>query len=503
MTLLYALLILFGSQPLHAGAQACRKLRPVADRMRFDFPSSTPNQMTCGPGDPRPSNYVLPTDAESPHEMHVIGVYEGSFPPQSGKQGPDAAKSAVRVLVFKTRRPAIIVVSANKPVLWNFTVNQDADIELVVLQGRHPQSVQGLPADVPVLRRSYEESCGYGYGWERHYNLRGGHFRRMILSLRCATGLRETSFQGCMSGAVFEVPHYEQKAASYAGRERGLACPLPLTPDLLLPPDARPDRPFEGEAASIPQKRLPMPREPEAPALRPAKAGRAGRKPSTPGSREPGRAGPAAPVASDEPRLPGTAEPGPGMEGWPQELGDPGGPPEARGKTVTAEAMLEDSPRKAPEDGVKPHRRGGKPETLALPKGVPMRGDLSVRAFAILLEGNGTLLTHDAVPDLIEALEKGTTLLRWRAADALGTLIPPAEKAVKPLMRALKDPNPRVRSSAALALGNIGPASEKAARLLQKALKDENADVRYSAETALERIGTKKALKILRRHRGR
>ncbi|MFH1723235.1 MAG: HEAT repeat domain-containing protein [Elusimicrobiota bacterium] len=527
MTLLCALLILLGSQPLHAGAQACRKLRPLADRMRFAFPTSTPVHMNCGPGDLRSSNYVLPTDAESPYEMHVIGVYEGSYPPDGAGKWSEATARAVHVLVFKTRKPAIIVVSAHKPVLWNFIVNQDADLELVVLQGRGPQSVRGLPADVAVLRRTYEEACGHGYGWERHYNLRGGHFGRMIMSLRCATGLRETSFQGCMSGAVFKVPHYEQEPASYADRLREPPCPLPLRPDIPL---ARAGKPAQGAPALPPDDRPEAPSKTRAARRPPARRRERPAWLSMPEDRTP---------SVEEPRLPGTAKGGPGMAAWPPEPADrkprtsgprrqglagrelpegalprerrpspealqaPGKPAGAPERPVRADAEREPASRTAPEAGVKALHRDGEPEALRPPEGVPMRGDLSVRALAILLEGDGALLTHDAVPDLIEALEKGNTLLRWRAADALGMLVPPAERAVKPLMRALKDPNQRVRSSAALALGNIGPAAERATRLLNKALKDANADVRYSAKTALERIGTKKALEILRRHRRR
>ncbi|TPW20742.1 MAG: PBS lyase HEAT domain-containing protein repeat-containing protein, partial [Elusimicrobia bacterium] len=117
--------------------------------------------------------------------------------------------------------------------------------------------------------------------------------------------------------------------------------------------------------------------------------------------------------------------------------------------------------------------------------------DIPVRALAILLKGDRTLLTHDAVPDLVVALERGDETLRWRAADALGQLGPAARSASAPLLKALKSESWRVRSSAALALGNVGASENKVLKALRRLLKDSHPDTRHSAQTALSRLITK------------
>ena len=119
-----------------------------------------------------------------------------------------------------------------------------------------------------------------------------------------------------------------------------------------------------------------------------------------------------------------------------------------------------------------------------------MRGDIPVRALAILLRGDKTLLTHDAIPDLIEALKKGDVRLRSRAADAIGSLRPPADKAVGALLHALKsDSSARVRASAALALGNIGPGAADAVPALKRAAGNRDPELRLNAKRAMELIG--------------
>jgi HEAT repeat protein len=126
---------------------------------------------------------------------------------------------------------------------------------------------------------------------------------------------------------------------------------------------------------------------------------------------------------------------------------------------------------------------------LPAPKSPPARSKIPVRALAILLEGNTSLATHDAVPDLIIALEKGDERLRARAADALGNMGQNASLAVDALKSGLKkDKNMRVRSNCALALGKIGPKARSAIRLLRKAAKNDHADLRLSAQTALENL---------------
>ncbi|PCI36871.1 MAG: hypothetical protein COB53_08240 [Elusimicrobia bacterium] len=454
---------IWGVLPVEAFASYCGKIRTFETRIGARFPKSSPNLINCGPGSEGASNYSLPTDPEAPFEMHIVGIYDGSFPPEPGKRGGMSRERGVQVLVYKTLKPAVLVLSSAKPVRWEITVNKNAVVELVILQGRYQSKMSGLPAGIPVLRRDWKKSCSWTYGWEREFNRRGGHYKRMIQSLRCATGLRESSFQGCKVGAVFEIPHVKQQRA-----QPGLAFPQPC------PLDLEPEFPLGNGAA----QRI---------ALRPAP-----------------------PRAMDEKSLlrkrspaPKTRDPYAGYDYAPETLADPRVPSMRGDIKAYADAHRFDDTAKEAASLPAPRRSMGKPETLPAPKINSARGDIPIRALAILLEGNTALLTHDAIPDLLTALKRGGEKLRSRAADALGQLRPPPKRAIKPLIHALKDPSDRVRSSAALALGNIGPDAEKSVRLLKRALRDRNADVRYSAETALERIGTRKALKALGKRRRR
>ena len=414
--------------------------------------------MSCGTdGDYAASEYALPTLPGDPMEVHVLGVHRGSFPPGEEHTRQTPAMKAVRVVVYKTRLPALLVFTAGEDTLWDVTLTQEARVERVVLQGRGEQKIRGIPDSIPVIHRKYAEACAYAYGWEKIHNRLGGDYRLMIQGLRCATGLRETSFQGCYSGAVFEIPHRKTETAA-AGTVWSPPCPLPTEPELVASP------------------------------------GRAG----GPGPRGSGRTSGAVLEPDAAQRAPPDAEVKRPFGGEEEGLPRPEGAPPRTGRPVEAEAVTGPVPeRGGPSGGVKPRKELGK-GSLGRPAGVAGRGHISVRARAILLEGRHELATHDAVPDLIEALEKGESLLRWRAADELGKMGAGAERAITPLTLALKDVEADVRSSAALALGNIGARSDVTVRRLKKLLDDESADVRYSARMALERIGTPRALKALR-----
>ncbi len=412
------LLLLLVSPIAHASPSRCARLRYDAVKLKAHFPPSRKNFANCGAGNYRSSNYQYATDPAAPVEVHLISVGKGSFPPGPEYRGKNAPTGAVRVLVFKTERPSILVLSAAEPTLWDLSVNKDADVDRIVLQGPEPQAIRGEPDGIPIIRRRKEAYCRISPGWEPSHNRGGSFFKEMVHSVRCATGLRESSFQGCFAGAVFEVPYYRRDKNPAKTQDWTPPCPLTVEPGPM----------------GLYAKRLSA----------------VGRTAVT-----------RAPAA--EPGIPRRNEPVPDLEGLPE------------------------------------FQREG----LAAPETIPMRGGVPPRALALLEDSHRGPIPHDAVPDLILALERGDVRLRSRAADMLGQMGPPAERAVGPLIAALKDPSVRVRSSAALALGNIGRAAAKAVPLLKKLLRRENADLRLSAETALERIGTRRAIRILRRHHSR
>jgi hypothetical protein len=94
----------------------------------------------------------------------------------------------------------------------------------------------------------------------------------------------------------------------------------------------------------------------------------------------------------------------------------------------------------------------------------------------------------DAMPGLIEALQKGDEHLRSNAALSLGYIGPVVKAAVPTLTKALQDEDKGVRRDAAEALGEIGDT--RAVEPLTKALKDETLEVQGAAKEALEKIKT-------------
>jgi HEAT repeat protein len=81
------------------------------------------------------------------------------------------------------------------------------------------------------------------------------------------------------------------------------------------------------------------------------------------------------------------------------------------------------------------------------------RGDENARALAAQ-----ELRSPDALP-VLEALLRGDGPAepRWRAADVLGQLGPPARAAAPALVAALDDPDPHVRAVAVRSLGRLAP----------------------------------------------
>ncbi|MBI5244592.1 MAG: HEAT repeat domain-containing protein [Elusimicrobia bacterium] len=413
-----AALLLLPRAAQGAEGASCAVIRGLAGSLKPEWKPSTPNPINCFFRGGESSNYVLPTQPSASAEVHIISVREGRF---GGEEAAKArgATGSVRVVLHKTRKPAILVLNAQKPTRWELTVTQEAELRMIILQGRGEQALKGAPSGIPVQRRAAEQACAFAEQWEafaqadpRAAAARGklnSDFRAMAQGIRCLTGLREASFQGCGLGLVFEVPHYHPDAKGLDADEIAPVCPGGLS-------------------------------SPETSA--------------------------AAPQASESP------------EGAAVQARAPEGPKSPKREGPEAEIENKTQKPKKPQ------------ETLSSSPGIPMRDYISVRAEAILMKGDRTLLTHDAVPDLVLVLERGDARLRSRAADALGQLGAEGADAVAALMRTLaKDESPRARSSAALALGNIGPAAKEAVPLLKRAAKSRNPDLRLSAKTALERLG--------------
>jgi len=297
-------------------------LLPVAGRAE----PSTPNPLNCAFGGGESSNYILPTRPSALSEVHVIGVQEGRFGSEESARDRGATGS-VRVVLHKTRKPAVLVLNAQAATLWDILLTQEAELQEVILQGRGEQTVRGLPSGVPIRKRTAEEAGALSDHWES-----SSEFQTMIQGIRCLSGPREASFQGCRQGLVFEVPHYGSDAKGLDADDIPSACPGALLTEAE----------FNAKSSSSPAVIV---------HLKPAY--------------------------------------------------------------------------------------------------------LSARAEAILLKGDKTQLTPDAVRDLVIVLEKGDAGLRALAAQALGELGPAAKEAIPALKRARKSKDADLREKAKAALKRL------------------------------------------------
>jgi hypothetical protein len=165
---------------------ACPELAALAAAVTTPYPASIPLPAACGPGGYVASNYDM---AVGGTELHVVGVYEG-------------LGGSVSVRVRPTAAPIVLALVAYDPVTWNITLEPGASIAYVYTQGYHDQTV--IVADVDVTPH---HGCAYAYGWEPMHNEGGGNYHEMIAQVRRSTGLLETSYQGCYTGASFDVPY--------------------------------------------------------------------------------------------------------------------------------------------------------------------------------------------------------------------------------------------------------------------------------------------------------
>lgn len=165
-----------------------------------DFPPSLPVPSCHGGG--TSSNFVRDDPPDAGAELHVVAVYEGV----GDSAFLNHRRGRVRVTVGPRPRPVVLALSAYEPVQWEVTVAPGARLERVILSGYHDQRILGLPDGVAV--QSIVPGCGYAYGWEVEHNSGGGDHRILLDSLRAASGLTETSFQGCYRGESFPVPHW-------------------------------------------------------------------------------------------------------------------------------------------------------------------------------------------------------------------------------------------------------------------------------------------------------
>jgi hypothetical protein len=125
-------------------------------------------------------------------EVHVIGVYEGSYPPNAGHGS--SRPYQIDISVKERKRPVVLVLMSYEPVEWRFTLDEGAQVREVILSSVHPSRVTGLDPEVPILR----ESIGLAYK-------RDATYERIRKQLFERYGTEPSSFQYGYKGREFSI----------------------------------------------------------------------------------------------------------------------------------------------------------------------------------------------------------------------------------------------------------------------------------------------------------
>ena len=105
--------------------------------------------------------YCTPFDSELPEDFVVYGAdtYEGIETLPYPIDDSDIVASEIDIIVNSPAQPAVLLLGANNPVVWDIQWTEDTEIIEVVAYGSHRQAVAGLPNDTPVLINT-SDRCG-------------------------------------------------------------------------------------------------------------------------------------------------------------------------------------------------------------------------------------------------------------------------------------------------------------------------------------------------------
>ncbi len=136
--------------------------------------------------------WVQPSQPPTDRELHAIGIYGGDVTGPSGNHQQGQAS----VSVDRPGKSVTLFLSSYEPVLWHIRATNNSFIERVILGGYYQQSVDGLPASVPVEHHAYYDNPGVPGYLYIGYSIDTPLFLRTVPKLCDLTGLNLSSFQG-------------------------------------------------------------------------------------------------------------------------------------------------------------------------------------------------------------------------------------------------------------------------------------------------------------------
>lgn len=130
---------------------------------------------------------------EADRELHIVGAYEGSYPPGVGHGGGNHPQGSATVIVNRPGKAVTLVLTAYEPIGWKLQPSENTFIERVILSGYHPQSITARPEGTKVADRSRRPGGARGYFFAYKKDNR---YQKVLDAVGELTDLPVASFQG-------------------------------------------------------------------------------------------------------------------------------------------------------------------------------------------------------------------------------------------------------------------------------------------------------------------
>ncbi len=154
----------------------------------------------------------VPKDNQPPPEVHVVGVYEGTYPPGVQHRAGFHPDGTVTIKVGEVQKPIILVLTSYEPVVWKVDAPKGAVVR-VIASGYHKQTVEGLDEKVPVTLLDVGDK-DYFYAHQSEAGLNEGDnektetkrkYKRLVERVKGMTMQDIKEFQGKYAGSTFEI----------------------------------------------------------------------------------------------------------------------------------------------------------------------------------------------------------------------------------------------------------------------------------------------------------
>ncbi len=176
--------------------------------------------------------------------VYAIGTYSGTLPLDIQLDDSGNKVTQVDVLVNKTDKPVVLVLTAYDPVVWRVGRTENTKIAGVLVSGYHGQALIGIGKDTPHAISSYEEMGDFPYFYASRAS---NQLLKMNNTVKQLVGR--------------EIDHFDNKPTDgvFCIGDRPKVADVVYSKDLKIDGYIKPDRPLAGQSALdklVQQKKL-------------------------------------------------------------------------------------------------------------------------------------------------------------------------------------------------------------------------------------------------------